>query len=196
MIRPLAVPDAAAFQALRLCGLRESPEAFGSTYEEEAGVPLDQVAARLARGGEDVVFGAVDSEGVLVGVAGLRRDSHRKARHRAHVWGMYVAPEARGRGLGRALLEALIAHARTLAGVERLTLSVVPGNQAARSLYLRLGFIPYGLESQAYCLDGTYWDSEHMALELAHMSAPGQSASSKSSGGSGAYRSATSANNS
>jgi RimJ/RimL family protein N-acetyltransferase len=168
VIRPLEAADTAAFQALRLRGLRESPEAFGSTYEEEAGVPVGEVAARLARGagGEDVVFGAVDGEGVLVGVAGLRRDSHRKARHRAHVWGMYVAPEARGRGLGRALLESLIAHARTLTGVERLTLSVVPENHAARSLYLRLGFVAYGLEPEAYCLDGEYWDSEHMALVL------------------------------
>ena len=168
MIRPLGAADAAAFQALRLRGLRESPAAFGSTYEEEAGVPLDEVAARLARGaeGDDVVFGAFGNGGVLVGVAGLRRDSHRKARHRARVWGMYVAPEARGRRLGRALLESLIAHARTLAGVERLTLSVVPDNLAARSLYLRLGFVTYGLEPQAYCLDDTYWDSEHMALVL------------------------------
>jgi RimJ/RimL family protein N-acetyltransferase len=168
VIRPLHAEDAAGFQALRLRGLRESPEAFGSTYEEEAGVPLDEIAARLARGaeGEDVVFGA-DGEGVLVGVAGLRRDSHRKARHRAHVWGMYVAPEARGRGLGRALLESLIAHARTLTGIERLTLSVVPDNRAARSLYLRLGFVSYGLEPQAYSLDREYWDLEHMALFLA-----------------------------
>jgi RimJ/RimL family protein N-acetyltransferase len=169
VIRPLDAADAEAFQALRLRGLRESPEAFGSTYEEEAGVPVGEVAARLARGaeGEDVVFGAFDDGGGLVGVAGLRRDSHGKARHRAHVWGMYVAPEARGRGMGRALLESLIAHARTLVGVERLTLSVVPDNQAARSLYLRLGFVPYGLEPHAYSLDGEYWDSEHMTLALA-----------------------------
>jgi ribosomal protein S18 acetylase RimI-like enzyme len=169
VIRPLGPADAAAFQALRLRGLRESPEAFGSTYEEEAGVPLDEVAARLARGaeGEDLVVGAFDDDCQLVGVAGLRRDSHRKARHRAHVWGMYVAPEARGRGRGRALLEFLVAHARTMAGVERLTLSVVPENQAARSLYLGLGFVTYGLEPQAYCLEGEYWDSEHMALVLA-----------------------------
>jgi RimJ/RimL family protein N-acetyltransferase len=168
VIRPLGATDAATFQALRLRGLRESPEAFGSTYEEEVGVPLGEIAARLARGaeGEDVVLGAFGDEGQLVGVAGLRRDSYRKARHRARVWGMYVAAEARGHGLGRALLESLIAHARTLPGVERLTLGVVPGNQAARSLYLRLGFVSYGLEPQAYSLAGEYWDSEHMALFL------------------------------
>jgi GNAT superfamily N-acetyltransferase len=117
VIRPLDAADAAAFQALRLRGLREVPGAFGSTYEEEAGVPLDEVAARLARGAEreDVVFGALDGKGVLVGVAGLRRDSHRKARHRAHVWGMYVAPEARGRGLGRLLNKTLSFFHNTLA---------------------------------------------------------------------------------
>jgi hypothetical protein len=52
VIRPLGATAAAAFHALRLRGLRESPEAFGSTYEEGAGVPLDDIAARLARGAE------------------------------------------------------------------------------------------------------------------------------------------------
>lgn len=85
MIRPLDAANAAAFQALRLRGLRESPEAFGSTYEEEAGVPLDEIAAGLARGAEreDVVFGAVDDAGVLMGVACGRRARRRAAPSRS-----------------------------------------------------------------------------------------------------------------
>ena len=47
-IRPLGPSDAAAYQAVRLRGLRESPEAFGSTYEEEVGYSIDVVAARIA----------------------------------------------------------------------------------------------------------------------------------------------------
>ncbi|HEX2208494.1 MAG TPA: GNAT family N-acetyltransferase, partial [Longimicrobium sp.] len=123
-IRILTADDAAAYQALRLYGLRESPAAFGSTYENEVDIPLPDVAERLARGtgGEDVAFGAFDDGGALVGVIALHRQTGPKSRHRGSVWGMYVAPQARGRGVGRALLDALIAHARTVEGLERLTL--------------------------------------------------------------------------
>jgi RimJ/RimL family protein N-acetyltransferase len=64
-------------------------------------------------------------------------------------------------------MSALIAHARTLDGVERLTLGVEAGNEAARALYHSLGFVTYGTEPQAYKLDGQYWDSELMSLRLA-----------------------------
>jgi ribosomal protein S18 acetylase RimI-like enzyme len=169
VIRILAADDAAAYQALRLRGLRESPAAFGSTYENEAGIPLPEIAERLARGagGEDVTFGAFDDGGgALVGLAGLRRGTSLKTRHRAGVWGMYVAPEARGGGVGRALMDALVAHARTLEGVERLTLGVEATNAAARALYHALGFVTCGVEPQAYKLGGEYWDSEMMSLAL------------------------------
>ena len=46
-IRRLGPQDTAEYQALRLRGLRECPEAFGSTYEEDAQLSLDVVAARL-----------------------------------------------------------------------------------------------------------------------------------------------------
>ncbi len=169
MIRVLTAHDAAAYQALRLRGLRESPDAFGSTYDGEVDTPLEQIAERLSRGagGDDVIFGAFHEDGgALVGLAGLRRGTSLKTRHRGGVWGMYVAPDARGQGVGRALVSALIAHARTLEGVERLTLGVESGNEAARALYHAFGFVTYGIEPQAYKLDGRYWDSEMMTLDL------------------------------
>jgi ribosomal protein S18 acetylase RimI-like enzyme len=166
-IRILTEDDAAAFQALRLSGLRESPAAFGSTYENEVDTPLQQIVTQLAggAGGEDVVFGALDDDGVLVGVAGMRRGTTLKTQHRGGVWGMYVAPEARGRGVGRALVSAIIEHARSL-GMERLVLGVETTNQPARALYHALGFVTYGIEPQAYRLDDEYWDSELMTLTL------------------------------
>lgn len=168
MIRILGADDAAAYQALRLRGLRESPAAFGGTYQGEVDTPMAEIAARLARGAgrENVVFGAWDEGGRLVGVAGLGRGTSLKTRHRAGVWGMYVAPEARGGGVGRALVAALVDHARSLDGVERLVLGVESGNQPARALYLSFGFKTYGIEPQAYLLDGEYWDSELMSLRL------------------------------
>ena len=57
---------------------------------------------------------------------------------------MMVHPDACGRGIGRALLEACIARARGRGGTELLTLSVTSGNAAAIHLYESVGFVRYG----------------------------------------------------
>jgi GNAT superfamily N-acetyltransferase len=54
---------------------------------------------------------------------------------------MYVDRAWRGRGVGRALLETLIAHARA-AGYRQLRLGTIADMTAARSLYHSLGFVP------------------------------------------------------
>jgi hypothetical protein len=51
--------DANAFQELRLLGLKESPSAFGSSFEDERERTVDEVQAHLGASGERVFFGAV-----------------------------------------------------------------------------------------------------------------------------------------
>lgn len=165
-VRRLTPADLDAFQALRLRGLRESPEAFGSTYEEEVDRPRERVAARLDGAEDSVVLGAFDGGGALLGMGGLHREGRPKTRHRAGIWGMYVVPEARGRGLGHALLAALVEHARTLDGVERLELGVEAANTSARALYHAFGFATYGVHPDAYRADGRSFDAELMTMAL------------------------------
>jgi ribosomal protein S18 acetylase RimI-like enzyme len=166
-IRRLTRADAAEFQALRLRALTESPEAFGSSYEEECTVALDAVAERLDASGPParVVLGAW-SGATLVGVVGCVQVSRFKSRHKAVIWGMYVAPEARGQGVGRALLERAIAEARSWPNVVRLMLSVVERDSPARALYRSMGFTTYARELDAFRLDGRSDALEFMALEL------------------------------
>ncbi len=165
-VRQLAPADAQSFRALRLRGLRESPEAFGSTYEEEVDRPLQMTVDGLAGATGSAVFGALDDDGALVGIGGVHRESKRKAQHRAGIFGMYVVPEARGRGLGRALLQALVDHAHTLEGLHRLELGVTTTNTAARGLYAAFGFVPYGVQPDAYRSGGRSWDTELMTMAL------------------------------
>ena len=167
-IRQLTTTDAAAFQAIRLRALRESPEAFGSTYGEEVGRPLEAVAARLAADpATSAVLAASPAPGApLVGVVGCYRESGRKRRHVGVVWGLFVAPEARGRGFGHALVSALVSQARTWPALEQLTLTVVPDNVAARALYLRHGFRPAGLAPRALRDESRHYDLESFWLPL------------------------------
>ena len=171
-IRPLGSPDAAAFQQLRLRGLLEAPEAFGSTYAEEQGLSLDWVAEHLApvAGSAQVVLGAFSEAshdgGELLGLIGCVQETKLKIRHKAMIWGMYVAPEARGRGIGSALLERVIAEARGWPGVEKLTLTVVERAHAARALYHAAGFRPFGFEPDGLRQDGFQDVLEYHALDL------------------------------
>jgi len=167
-IRSLTSKDAAAFQALRLRSLRESPEAFGSSYDEEVSRPLTAVGERLdaaltpvAR----VVFGAF-ADGNLIGVIGCAQESHMKSRHKAIVWGMYVTPEARGQGVGRTLLDRVVAEARGWPNVERLLLSAVERANAARALYASAGFKSYAREVDAFRQSGKSDTVEFFGLEL------------------------------
>ena len=133
-IRSLTSKDAAAFQVLRLRSLRESPEAFGSSYDEEVSRPLTAVGERLSAAltpHARIVFGAF-ADANLIGVVGCAQESRMKSRHKAVIWGMYVTPEARGRGVGRALLDRVVAESRSWPNVERLLLSAVERASAVR----------------------------------------------------------------
>ncbi len=79
---------------------------------------------------------------------------------------MYVQPESRGQGLGKALLQEVITHASLLTGLEQLHLMVVTTNRAALALYRCMGFVVYGTLLQAFKLDQQYWDEELMVLRL------------------------------
>lgn len=167
-IRELGEDDAGIYWPLRLRALREEPESFGSSYEEAKERPVEQMAERLRVAAQigDFTLGAFDDD-QLVGVVTLFRETGRKNQHIAIVVAMYVAPETRGQGVGRALVSALIARARALDGVEQLLLAVVASNAAARALYRSLNFEVYGLQRKALKLgDGRYLDEELMVLWL------------------------------
>jgi RimJ/RimL family protein N-acetyltransferase len=158
-IRRVMPADAALYREIRLAGLRDSPEAFGSTFDRESAQPLAWFCDRLRT---SQVVGAFRS--ALWGIAGFAIREGEKERHKGLLWGMYVRPDARNAGVGRRLVEAVIDHARD--HVEVIQLSVVSGNERARRLYARLGFVEYGVEKHSLKQDGRYYDEILMALDL------------------------------
>jgi ribosomal protein S18 acetylase RimI-like enzyme len=151
-------------RALRLRAVREEPTAFLSSYEEDVvGWTEDFVATSLSKPLGTGVFGAFAES--LVGMVGLVRETRMKSRHRARIWGMYVAPESRARGIARTLLEHAIAEARA-AGIEHLELTVAAPQSVARALYERLGFRSIGTIPSAMRVNGKDVDEALMVLTL------------------------------
>lgn len=167
MIRVITETDVEAFRALRLRALMEEPEAFGASAEEFAATSLLDVAKRLQPTDDAFVLGAFLPD--LVGMVGLVREHGQKRAHKAFIWGMYVAPEARGQGIGRSLMTAALTRAARLPGLEQVHLGVVATNAAAVALYHSLGFTSYGTESRALKLGDHYVDEELMARGVRNM---------------------------
>ena len=162
-IRVLTEADGEIFRNIRLRSLQDNPEAFGRTYEESVGQTAEEMAARLKPTSGNTVFGAFEGE-TLVGMVGLLREDRIKERHKATIWGMYTAPEVRGKGVGKALMLKAIGFARGMEGVEQIQLTVVNSNPVARNLYLSLGFEVYGTERHALKYNGQYYDEDLMVF--------------------------------
>ncbi len=148
--------------------LREHPDAFGSSYEENVTRPVESFAQWLRETHnppDRFILGAFEA-GKLVGSAGLQREQGAKDRHKADIFSVYVAPELRERGVARALLTEVIARARAAPGLEQLQLAVTTHNTPARNLYAALGFETYGVERHALKLGERYFDEELMVLWL------------------------------
>lgn len=164
LIRRLDVTDAPSYAALRLRALRDHPTAFTSSVEEEDGKPLLVAQLRLNPASAASFWGAFKGDD-LVGLVGLDRETRLKNRHKATVITMHVADDMAGQGIGRALMEALVAHART-SGLGLLVLTVTEGNIRAIRLYESLGFVRFGLEPRAIQVGQQYLAKAHMALVL------------------------------
>ena len=164
-IRNFVTEDAHVYQALRLAALRECPSAFASSYEEEHQTSLSVIAARLSANEDRCVLGAW-FEAELVGMVGLQREDLRKLAHKAFIWGMYVAPGARRRGVGRQLIDHALLRAASMNGVRQINLGVNAANVEAIALYEAAGFTSFGLERGFMLVSGELHDELHMVRNI------------------------------
>jgi RimJ/RimL family protein N-acetyltransferase len=163
-IRRLHAEDAERWNALRLEALQKAPRAFITSYEEVASTPLATVATQMpSRESADAIFGAF-CEDKLVGMTGFRVLPRIKERHKGMIWGVYVQPHLRGRGVAKMLMQQAIDRARKHVAILQLTAGAE--NTAARTLYENLGFTVYGSERRAMRLDGREYDDVHLVLYL------------------------------
>jgi dTDP-L-rhamnose 4-epimerase len=136
-VRRVRAGEGERVRELRLRALRDAPHAFSSTLAHEAGLTAATWDERARAGG---IFVAVEA-GEWLGMAGGYLPGDRPGA--AELWGTWVAPAARRRGLGRALVDAVVEWARG-EGLLRVELSVADVAPEAAALYRGAGFEPTG----------------------------------------------------
>ena len=166
-VRRLVADDVAAYRDLMLHAYAAAPDAFTSTCEERAQESLAWWTHRVCDPeGLGVGFGAFDTSGALAGTVTLEYSAKPKTRHKAHLIGMFVRESARGGGMGAALVEAALAHARDVGHAHAITLTVTQGNVSAIHLYTACGFREWGVEPVAILTPGGYLEKVHMTCVL------------------------------
>lgn len=136
-LRLAGADDWEVFRALRLRALANSPDAFGATLAEAHAQPDSVWRERVDGAAGPVVLARLD--GAPVGMGGLYVP---EGGDRSMVWGMWVAPEARGRGVADAIVRRLVVESERYG--RPVELHVTDGNDGARRLYERHGFVDTG----------------------------------------------------
>lgn len=137
-IEPFSEGHWQRFRAVRLRALADTPDAFARTLAEETAFSEADWRRRLTSGAK--TFVAVSDTDDVGMVSGEAWDGRLKT---AGLFGMWVAPEARHRGVGKALVLRVVDWAKAT-GFEVLVLDVADDNRPAIALYERVGFRPTG----------------------------------------------------
>jgi ribosomal protein S18 acetylase RimI-like enzyme len=165
-VRKLIKHDADHYRNIRLEALSNNPDSFGTMHDEEAVRATDNFRERIPLvDNNNFILGCYRDED-LIGIVAFHQESRIKLRHKAYIRSMYVQPEYRKKGIGKLLLNELIARAKAIKEIEILLLDVVTSNLPAKQLYLSFGFQRYGIEKMAYKLNHQYFDLEYMSLPI------------------------------
>ena len=143
-IRTFLPDEWESYRDLRLRALADSPQAFGRTLAEEEARTPEEWSQRLSASATSpwwlclIATMDVSNENRSVGIAFAQQLE--ESPDVAHLYSMWVDPIARGNGIGRRLVDAILNWARRR-DVRQVVLQVTEGNQAAINLYARCGFL-------------------------------------------------------
>jgi len=160
-VRPIEAGEWRSYRDLRLQSLQDSPDAFASTYESEAGRADEAWSLRLAgsvSSGRARIFVALDHQR-MCGLVWCKLPEAGVA----EIFQMWVDPAFRGQGAGGALLHEALEWAKSV-GVRRVCLGVTAADTPAMALYKACGFRPVGALEPLR--DGSGLMSQAMELQL------------------------------
>ena len=151
-------------KALRLEALHEAPLAFLGTLEEEeryADIVWIQRLVDSTHPDKNRMFFA-EKNGKLVGMIGILYEQNEKTKHKAHIVSLYVTPNARDQGLGKALLERALADVHERTYIKKIWLDVTMALKPAVKLYEQCGFQQVGVFKDYLQFEGFFYDAYSM----------------------------------
>jgi RimJ/RimL family protein N-acetyltransferase len=152
------------YREIRFACLKNIPEYFGSTYEEEVLNPKLKFETFIENASpEHFMFGAFDADR-LIGIAGFDRMDRKRARHRGELVQVYLDSNYRGQNFGEKLIRSIVEYAFTMEGLEQIQLSVIAANKSAVKLYEKVGFRSYGFQLHYFKVGDEYMDQNFMQL--------------------------------
>jgi GNAT superfamily N-acetyltransferase len=139
LVRETTAEEWKVLRDIRLEALQDAPEAFGSTYADQAALEEADWRRAISRGGTFLAYVREENTAKPAGLV----SGDLEHPNTVQLMSMWVRPQARGDGVGEALIDAVInwAKARNAASVH---LWVIETNKYARMLYDRCGFSPTG----------------------------------------------------
>jgi GNAT superfamily N-acetyltransferase len=138
LVRATTRDDWQAMREIRLQALRDAPDAFGSTYARDAAFDPAEWQRRATRDGSFFAFLPDTEQAEQAGPAGLA-GGYQEEPGVVELISMFVRPQARGHGVGEALVDAVAAWARNR-NAASVHLWVTETNKPAIRLYERCGF--------------------------------------------------------
>jgi len=165
VITNLTILHIEAYKAIRLEALKENPEAFGSSYEEEVN-DHQRFVRRLEEDSlTSFTLGCFEDD-VLVGIVAFVQERSLKRKHIGGIYSMYVTGRARNKAYGKLLFADLLKRVTLVPEIQQIHLQVVSSNSAAIKLYEHFNFKTYGVEKNALKIDDTFYDENLMVLML------------------------------
>ncbi|MGD0779329.1 MAG: GNAT family N-acetyltransferase [Dehalococcoidales bacterium] len=148
------------YRDLRLESLKNEPIAFSSSYEEEQPTPENIWRERIKN-----IWFAIDNN-KPIGLAGIFRNNRLKTNHVCEMYGVYLRKEYRGQGIGKKLIETVLAEIQNLKGIKIINVGVNPTQKAAKHLYNQHGFKTVAHFKNWMCVNSKFYDALIMEKHL------------------------------
>lgn len=130
------------YKTLRLESMQQDPQAFGDKFKEWSEYS-DEKWQKRPKDPDKIILMAEDNN-KFVGIIAVHIDHLNENEHEAHIWGMYITPVFRGKGISKMLMNELIEKLKSIDGLHRIELMVSAEQEAAIKSYLSSGFNKIG----------------------------------------------------
>jgi RimJ/RimL family protein N-acetyltransferase len=161
-IREIYSSDSLAYKQFLMQGLEQDEGNFRISPNDEKEAPFPTRDKP-----DSFTLGAFEGK-QWAGIVSFQREgeNREKLRHKGLLFRMYISPAFRGKGIGQALIGALLNRVKALEDIEQINLTVVAENVVAKKIYEKQGFRSFAREFHAMKWKGKYYTEEQMVLFL------------------------------